>query len=301
MGEMDRKKSKLNGKIMVLQEISKKYNISRKFFLKLKSALEYDQTMHNRERNEMVSNLPKKLAAQLKIVMNQNLIDKNKFFEGKQFKFITSVLNALKPLKIRAKEIVYKKGEFTEEIFLIDDGQVVFFEAFKEIEVVYENLYEGDYFGDVEVFLSEIRETSVKSAKPCELFTLSREDLLSNVLFCFDEIKVSMIAEANKRKDFLSQKKEEAISKYLHRSSVESSDYHKAFTLKTSHPSSNAKEYANLRKSLAPVSRAMLEENDDNTIDELQTEIDKLSSLLSGLEEQVYKSVPKPEIFISDV
>jgi Ion transport protein/Cyclic nucleotide-binding domain len=298
MAEMDKKKSKLDSKIMVLQEISKKYNLNPKFYKKLKSALEYSQDMVNKERTDMMAILPKKLSIKLSLLMNQSLIETNKFFENKQIKFITTVIECLKPLKIKPKEVIYRKGEFTEEIFFIKTGEVVFYETQLDEDIPYEVLIEGDYFGDIEVFLSEVREYSVKALKLCQLYTLSKEELFNNVLFYFEDLKLSMIIDANNHKDILNKKKEKALS----------NNYEKSFSIPHENsenlrdvniiPSSDfhRKEYANLRKTLAPGTRAMLEENDEASVVELKLELDTLAIEIGKLEDLIYNNKPNISI-----
>ena len=297
MAEMDKRQSKLDAKISVLQELTKKYNISKKFYEKLKSALEYNQSMINRERAEMISYLPKKLAMQLNIVMNKALIDKNKFFRGKQLKFVTSVIDYLKPLKVKPREIIFRKGEFTEEMFFIKVGEVLLYELHLEIDIIYETLTEGDYFGDVEIFLSDVRETSAKASKISELYTLSREDLFTNILMYFKDLKLSMIIDANERREKLTKKKEEMRSNYLQLNNFPSGPSNPSDTLKDIQrmhsPTYHRSEYAHLRKTLAPTTRAMLEENDDASIDELQGEIMRLNLMIQELEDNIYKNDSK--------
>lgn len=283
MADMDKRKAKLDAKLIILQEIAKKYNISRMFYEKIKSALEYNQSTLSKERNDIIVNLPKKLAMQLNIVMNRGLIDKNKFFEDKHIKFITTVLDFLKPLKVKAKEIIYRKGEFTEEIFFIKTGEVILYEAILDSDIIYENLVEGDYFGDVEVFLSEIREVSAKAMKPCELFTLSREELFTNILYFFEELKIKMIRKANEHKATLTKKREEALFSGKP-SSQDDPVSHKLLST----PEPPNREYATLKKTLAPTSRALLEENDEGSLEELRYQIDRISTIISNLEDQCF-------------
>lgn len=284
MADMDKKKAKLDAKLIILQDIAKKYNLSRVFYEKLKTALEYNQSTLNKERNEIITNLPKKLAMQLNIVMNRGLIDKNKFFIGKQVKFITTVIDYLKPFKVKAKDIIYKKGEFTEEMFFIKSGEVAIYEDTKPNELVLETLNEGDYFGDIEIFLSEIRYFSAKALKSCELFTLSREDLFTNVLHYFDKIKCEMIVEANFRKDAIFKIRENLNG--LEKSLKDVEDNTRRKLLST--PEESIQEYAVLRKTLAPTSRAMLDENEDASIIEVMKKIDMLSKILTNLEAQLF-------------
>lgn len=284
MSDMDKGKARLDRNLKILQDIAHKYNINKRFYDKLKSALEYNQQVTSNERNEVISCLPKKLAMQLNVIMNQELIDKNKFFENKQIKFITTVIDFLKPMKVKNKELVYKKGEFTEDIFFIKTGEVELLDYNGEHEIILETFVEGDYFGDIEVFLSETREYTARVLKKGELFTLSKEALFSNILFYFENLKLSMIIEANERREKLKRKKEDY---YSCQKSIEESK--KDYNLLVP-PEFERKEYAWLRRTLAPTTRALLEENDEASVDVLKVELDKIASVLSRMESEVFHS-----------
>lgn len=292
MAEMDKRKSKVNAKLGILQEIAKKYNLSRKIYDKLKSALEYNQGLVSRERADMIKYLPRKLAMSLNLVMNKTLIDKNQFFEGKSLKFITSLLLYIRPLRVKPRETIYRKGEFTEEMYFIKTGEVGLFDLHMGIDVPFDTLFEGDYFGDIEVFLSEVRETSAKALKAGELYTLSREELFANVLFYFQDLKLAMIIEANSRRDSILRKRDEFLMRHLQINNFTSMQSEGSEVFKSTQreisPNYHMREYAALRKTLAPTTRAMLEENDDASIDELRGEIDKLNIMIQDLEDLIY-------------
>lgn len=295
MADMDKKKSKLDAKIVVLQEISKKFNLPRRFYEKLKFALEYNETMLNKERNEMIMNLPKKLALQLNLVMNKSLIDKNAFLQLKPLKFITSIIDFLRPLKVKQKEVIFRKGELPEEMFLIKSGEIVFYEEYNKIQIDYFNIGEGSYFGHVDIFLNEIRETNAKAAKPSELYTLTREELFQNILAYFEDIKFEMIDEANQHKEILTKLKDEALSKYKQEShfivaSYDASEFQKdsnQYYLTDSNRKGRRKVALN---TLAPTPRAMLDDIDEVSINYLRLEIEKLTKTISELEDRYLRN-----------
>lgn len=284
MSEMDKKKALLERNIKILQDISSRYQISRRFYEKLKSALEYNQQVFSNERNQIISYLPKKIALQLNVIMNRTLIDKNKFFEKKQIKFIATVLDFLKPLKVKNKEIVYRKGEFTEDIYFIKTGEIELCDKTDDIEIILETYAEGDYFGDVEVFLSDFREYSARANKSGELFTLSKEALFSNILFYFENLKLDMIFEANNKREVIRKKREAYLSK------EKSNDESKKVSNLVVPPEFERKEYAWLRRTLAPTTRALLEENDEASVDVLKVELDRIASVLASMENEVFHS-----------
>ena len=71
--------------------------------------------------------MPKKLALQLNLQMNRNLIDNNSFFKDRPLKLITSIISILHPLHVKNKEIIYKKGDPSDEMYFVTGGEIGFF------------------------------------------------------------------------------------------------------------------------------------------------------------------------------
>jgi CRP-like cAMP-binding protein len=263
--------------------LAQKYRLGWVFYEKIKNSVIYNQSSLNRERNELLANLPKRLAMHLSIIMNESLIRENKFFDHKNIKFITTVIDFLRPMKVNPKEIIYKKHEPTEDIYLIKSGEVLIFENFFDKIIEIEVIHEGDFFGEIEVFLSEVREYSAKATKSGILFTISREELLVNVLFFFQDLQLKFIEDANKRKKILDKKVEQQRKKKPSSSTEEQ--------VKETYPqllTPNIRilkcETENIRKTLAPTSKALLEENDEVLLEVLKDEIDRLNLRIERLE-----------------
>ena len=115
LGDFDRRQTKLHGKLSALQSLAKKYQLSHQFFLQLKGALELDQHRVRREREDILSSLPKKLSARLTLLMHKRLLANNHFFKQRSLKFVQSVLPLLKQMKIAAEETVFKACEMCDE------------------------------------------------------------------------------------------------------------------------------------------------------------------------------------------
>lgn len=115
LGDLDRRQGKLTSRLSALQDISSQFQISKKFFLQLKSALEQDQYRARKDRQDVLSSLPRKLAARLTFVMHRKLLLHNRFFRKTSLKFMQAILPLLRPLKTRGGEIVYRAQEMTDE------------------------------------------------------------------------------------------------------------------------------------------------------------------------------------------
>lgn len=179
LGDYDKRNMKLSARLSVLQDIAKQYGIGRSFMKRLKTALETDQFQVRKDREDVLRSLPRKLAGKLTLLMHKQLLENNVFFKDRSLKFVQSVLPLLRPVKYNAEEVVYRTGEVYEEskayaVYFIGRGQVAFFIDELHVHLVYETLTDGDYFGDLEFFFAEQRETNTKSISNSELLALTR-------------------------------------------------------------------------------------------------------------------------------
>lgn len=257
IGQIEKRKSKLQSKILVLQDITKKYNLSKNFYKRIKSDLEYDQSKISKERNNMIANLPKKLATKLNYLMNQTFIRKNKFFKDKPLEFITAVLRYLRPLRAKPKEVIFKKGDYSDEIFFVKTGELTYFESVKSKDIPYEEISDEDYFGDIELFFSDLRELSIKAIKNCEILSLFRDDLFNHILHNFEFLKIPLILEAKRRKEKIMKSRKDALDDYMQTKNL-INDIAPDIGGESSDLNNCKRKFVNLRKSLSPATRVLL-------------------------------------------
>jgi cyclic nucleotide gated channel alpha 3 len=101
-------------------------------------------------------------------------------------------------LKMRAYiftpgDMICRKGEVAREMFIIADGVL---EVIGDNGQVFTKMYSGDFFGEIGILNLEgstnKRTADVRSVGYAELFSLSKEDVLSAVKD-FPDAEVSMI------------------------------------------------------------------------------------------------------------
>ena len=81
---------------------------------------------------------------------------------------------ALRPQTAAAGEVVVKKGDAGNEMYLIVRGEAEVLDASGQVKA---SLHEGDCFGEVALLLSEPRTATVRAKTPCDLFVLDKSDL----------------------------------------------------------------------------------------------------------------------------
>lgn len=196
MSASDRKASKTYSKVAVLNDIARNFGLSRKLVSKLKTALEYGQVQTRKERDKVLAALPKKLSNQLYLIMHQDLITNNSYFKDRPLAFIILVVKYLRPLKLRAKEYLYHRGEFSEEMFFVVTGEITVY----HLVTAHTTMGPDTFFGDMELFLSETRQTTARALKDSQLLTLSKEDFFSQVLQHFEQLRVELILGAHQQR-----------------------------------------------------------------------------------------------------
>lgn len=68
----------------------------------------------------------------------------------------------------------------------------------EEGEVVFDNLKEGDFFGEISLFFDSPRTISIRASTNCDLFALSKDDLY-NALSYYPHIEEQLHIVAQKR------------------------------------------------------------------------------------------------------
>ena len=286
IGQIEKKKSKLRSKILVLQDITAKYSLSKNFYNRLKSDLEYDQRKLSKERNNMIANLPKTLAIRLNYLINQKFIENNSFFIDQPLEFITAVLKFLRPLHLKAKEVVYKQGDYSDEMFFVKSGELTYFDKYKNVDIPFYEISEGEYFGDIELFFSDYRKFSIKALNSCDILTLYRDDLFNHIMQNFENLKIPLILQARSRKEKYEKIRQEAITEYINTKNL-INDIVPNFD-KTVDQSSEVdtfkRKFNKLKNTLSPATRVLLDPIPSKNLEGIKNGIMRLTERLRKLE-----------------
>lgn len=277
ISERDRQKAKLSARILVLNDIAKKYKLSEVFYRKLKRALEYQQRIMRSERAKLLQYIPKKMANQLAIIMNKSLIRTNDFFQGKPMYFVAQVLKYLRPMSVKPKEIIYQRGDFSEEMYFITFGEVGLYIEYLTDNLLFELLTDSDYFGDIEIFLANSRKFMTKAVRYTELLTLSSDELSRKVLNLFPDVRMNLLVEAHTRNGVSEEKQGQAIEIFLNNQDLLSTIANIKNTQDPELGKASSQSHNSLKNSLKESARAMFEyDNDSEELQLLETDIKTL-------------------------
>jgi hypothetical protein len=95
-------------------------------------------------------------------------------------------------------------------VYFVGRGKLGYYIDELHVHIIYEEIRDKSYFGEIEFFFSDQREVNVKGLTTCELLILSREDLYNKLFPEFSDLKIEMIIEAAARRDRLKALREEA-------------------------------------------------------------------------------------------
>jgi glucose-6-phosphate 1-dehydrogenase len=106
-------------------------------------------------------------------VVNRDVIDAAPLFQGTDEVFRHQLALALKPVVAAPGEVVIRKGDMGNEMYVLVKGEV---DVVGGDGRVLAHLGEGSFFGETSLLLSEPRNATIRAATYCELFVLDKAD-----------------------------------------------------------------------------------------------------------------------------
>ena len=98
--------------------------------------------------------LPANLKAEIITHTHKRIVEKIGFFRKQSPQFLWKILPYLKPLRINTNEILFREGDYSEEIFFILNGDI---KILNSNGVVIQTYTTGSYFGEIEI-LSNVQQ-----------------------------------------------------------------------------------------------------------------------------------------------
>ena len=148
--EKDKQMLMLRNKLNLLEEINKQYNLSDKFYQKIKKNVKDQFKRIVLERYKLLEELPTKYRNDLIYKMHYNHIQQLNFFKDQSHDFIIFVLPLMKPLKLVKNDILLTVGEFPEEMYLVTRGFLslkVYSELGNiEVALIRKNYHFGEFY-----------------------------------------------------------------------------------------------------------------------------------------------------------
>ena len=80
--------------------------------------------------------------------MNSKIVEKIPFFQEKDHFFIAALVPLLKSMRLKSGEILYREGEYAEEVYFLVKGRV---NLKASNGVVFKTYIEVSYFGEMDI------------------------------------------------------------------------------------------------------------------------------------------------------
>ena len=106
-------------------------------------------------------------------VVTEEVLRKVPLFKDGDMIFLEQVIMALRSKQVAAGELIIRKGELGQELYLLARGKV---EVLGDAGQVIKVLSDGDIFGEIGVLMSRPRTADVRARRACDLFVLQRAD-----------------------------------------------------------------------------------------------------------------------------
>ena len=196
---IDTRESVLASKMAAIHEFAKETGISREAKSQIRDAVRYTTYKLGNvwsDKHSLFRELPKQLQYEVAMSMFGGIAKNFPFFMNKDAAFVVYVMPLFKPLRLRDSEVLYREGEYADEVFFILQGRVNF--VLPRTEVVYKSFLRGSYIGEVEVLQETTRRNTALCFGDCEFLVLHRRDL-KDIIYEFPAEGRSMKAIARER------------------------------------------------------------------------------------------------------
>lgn len=192
MATLDIRSSNLKNKLTALIEFSKATKLPEDLKSRIKKHImhnHYDNIYSWFNQDQLIKELPGSLRREVSIHMHKKLVEQVIFFQDKDPNFLAYVVPKLKNIHLQSGEILYKEGDYPEEVYFLIKGRVNLKAA---NGIVFKTYIEGSYFGEVEILHNQLRTCTIQvSTQNADMVVLSRRDFLQ-VLHEFPDVELEL-------------------------------------------------------------------------------------------------------------
>lgn len=191
ISEISKKEENYSKGIEILKEISHEYNIPEILENKLKKNLIFIKNNYSTDKHTLIEELPQELKNQLFKKIYEKKLTKVHFFNFANEDFIMYVTPKMQHFSLKKFENIITIGDIFTEMIIINKGAVNFF-----LSPIYHNyklltINKGNHFGDVNMFLGERSEFTIKSS-------LNQTEIFSLKMSIYTDLKINFPEIINK-------------------------------------------------------------------------------------------------------
>ena len=169
------REEKHNNNIKMLKNLVSEYNVSENFERELRKSLIFIKNNTDNDKHSLIDELPTDLKNLLFKKIFESKLTKLQFFINSSEDFIYYVTPKIQLLSLKKGETLISIGDIFTELIMINKGSLSFLLGPKYENYNLLKVNKGYHFGDVNMFLNERSEFSIKASyNNSEVFTLKK-------------------------------------------------------------------------------------------------------------------------------
>lgn len=180
ISQIDSRESILTQRLYMITEFAAETGINTELKTSLKNAIKYNSYktgMSWADKMHLFEELPKNLRFKVALSMYHGAAQSICFFQDKDPSFAVYLMPFLKPHQINGEEVIYREGQYADEMFFLLKGRVNL--VYGSVNIVYKSYLKGSYFGEIEIIEKTGRIDTVMTYGGCELLVLAKEVLMN--------------------------------------------------------------------------------------------------------------------------
>lgn len=173
-------KSDLSKTLMLIESLTKEYNLTFKFKNKLINSLNNNEVILKRNQFDLVNSLPKSIKSELIVEMFKKKTMEMKFFtiKSSNIDFIKFTLPLLKYQIFNQKEALISFGQIVDHVLLISHGKLNIELDFIHDFYNFAKLHSGYHYGDIIMYSNSVSKINIRvTSQKAETFKLGKENM----------------------------------------------------------------------------------------------------------------------------
>ena len=147
------------------------------------------------DESEVMQSLPPSLREEVALFLKRDLIKNVPLFDAASDAFVRDVALNLEPFVALPGDYIVRVGETGREMFFLSRGTV---EIVARDGTILNSLNDGDFFGEIALFLDQPRSASVRAVSACDLYELDKP-MFERIVSTYPDVADALEAEAKLR------------------------------------------------------------------------------------------------------
>ncbi|WP_157638028.1 ion transporter [Flexithrix dorotheae] len=131
------------------------------------------QNRYGYDENAFLLSLPENLQRDVAIHLKKEIIEKITLFAGCNEGFVHQISMHLEPEVITPNDLVFKYGDIGHAMYFLVKGEL---EVLTQKGEIIANIKEGDFFGEIALFMDTPRTATIKATTYCDIYKLRKRE-----------------------------------------------------------------------------------------------------------------------------